>query len=239
MVDLSKIQGDKLNSLLRHLVDQKTILSVRLVGTNFEKLTYVLDVDDSGSDKSIVIDLPEGFSQGVADKAGWRLAFNFNGPDGLEYIFEVTGGGIIPQGLRVSYPEFIDRLQRRSNFRVMTPHGTRMAINIHNKKGLVNLINVSLGGAYGVITKHNFVGCRQPLFEVDQNIDRVGIIFPEDNDQTEQIVVINETKVRRIDHDIENKLYKYAFEFSNIDPVQKRKLTQCIYHIQRQFLLRR
>ena len=63
--------------------------------------------------------------------------------------------------------------------------------------------------------------------------------FPEDHEQTEQIVVINETKVRRIDHDIENQLYKYAFEFIDIDPAQKRKLTQCIYHIQRQFLLRR
>ena len=239
MVDLGKIQGDKLSSLLRHLVEQKTILSVRLLGTNYERLTYITDIDDSGSDKSITIDLPEGFSRVVADKAGWRMAFNFNGPDNIEYLFEVQGGEMIPDGVRISYPLAIERLQRRSNFRVMTPSGTRMAITIEAKKGLINLINISLGGAYGVITKHNFSGRREPFLDIGQNIDRVGIIFPEDYEQQEQIVVINKSRVVRIDHDQENNLYKYAFEFIEIDAVQQRKLTQCIYHIQRQSLMRR
>ena len=99
--------------------------------------------------KALLSICPRDSARGVADKAKWRMVFNFNGPDGLEYIFRVVGGGITPTGLRVTYPEFIDRLQRRANFRVMTPHGTRMAITVDDKKGLVNLINVSLGGAYG------------------------------------------------------------------------------------------
>ena len=55
----------------------------------------------------------------------------------------------------------------------------------------------------------------------------------------EQIIVIRKAIVRRIDHQPGTKKYKYAFEFSAIGADQTRKLTRAIYHLQRQFLLRR
>ena len=39
--------------------------------------------------------------------------------------------------------------------RIMSPAGSRMVITTEGFKGLFNLINISLSGAYGVIAKHN------------------------------------------------------------------------------------
>ena len=55
----------------------------------------------------------------------------------------------------------------------------------------------------------------------------------------ERLVVIDRAEVRRIEHDIERRLYKYAFEFMEVDKEQKQKLTQAIYHLQRQYLKNR
>jgi hypothetical protein len=239
MENPGKIQGKRLKELLQYLIKQKTILSVRLQGTNYERLTYILGMDETTTATHLIIDLPEGFNNAARRVSPWELGFNFNGPDKLEYLFSVTGGEIIAQGVRIPCPEFIKRIQRRKNFRIMTPAGTRMVITTPTLKGLMDLINISLGGAYGTIAKHNLKNVREPFLKVDQRIDNLGISFPGDEEISEQIIIVKQAQVRRIDHDMEHNRYKYAFEFMDMESDQLSKLTQTIYHIQRQFLARR
>jgi len=239
MITPGKIQGKRLSELLRYLIEQKTILSVRMEGTDYERLTYILDICETASGKHLIIDLPEGFKRVAGTMSPWQLSFDFNGPDELEYLFSVTGGEFHAQGVRIPCPEHIERIQRRKNFRIMTPAGTRMVITTPTLKGLMDLINISLGGAYGSMAKHNLKNAREPFLKVGERIYNLGISFPEDNVMPEQIIVIKEAQIHRIDHDMEYNRYKYAFEFINIESDQLKKLTQTIYRIQRQFLVRR
>jgi hypothetical protein len=239
MVTPGKIQGQRLNELLRYMIEQRTILSVRMEGTDYERLTYILDMTETAGENHLIIDLPEGFNNVSRRASSWQLGFNFNGPDKLEYLFSVRGGELHDQGVRIPCPEYIERIQRRKNFRIMTPAGTRMVITTPSLKGLMDLINISLGGAYGTMAKHNLKNAREPFLKVGQRIDKLGIIFHQDNDMPEQIIVIKQAWVRRIDHDLEHNRYKYAFEFMDFESDQLAKLTQTIYHIQRQFLMRR
>ena len=239
MENPGKFQGQRLNELLRYLIEQKTILSVQLQGTEYERLTYILDISETANQTHLIIDLPEGFNNVAGRVSPWQLGFNFNGPDKLEYLFSVSGGELHDQGLRIPCPKYIERIQRRKNFRIMTPAGTRMVITTPSLKGLMDLINISLGGAYGTIAKHNLKNAREPFLKVGDRIDKLGINFPEDNEMAEQIIVIKEAQVRRIDHDMASNRYKYAFEFIDIESDQLANLTQTIYHIQRQFLMRR
>ena len=136
-----KIQGERLSELLQFLIEQKTILSVRMKGTDCERLTYILDITETTGGCHLIIDLPEGFAAVAHRVTPWQLGFNFNGPDKLEYLFSVTGGELHKEGLRIPCPEFIERIQRRKNFRIMTPAGTRMVIATATLKGLMDLIN--------------------------------------------------------------------------------------------------
>ena len=239
MNDPGKIQGPKLEVLFNELIRQKTIISVAVVGTGFERLTCIVGTELNCNGGCLLIDRPDGFSQAVERDGRWNLRFNFNGPDQLEYIFNTRGGEFCNSNLKIPFPDFVERLQRRKDFRILTLPGTKMIFADKKAKGVIDLINISLGGAFGVLRKHNQKGLTGSLLSVDQRLFKIGLIFPADKERDQQTVVIDKAEVRRVEHDKENKRYKYAFQFTDVDKDQKQKLTQAIYHIQRQFLKNR
>ena len=239
MNDPGKIQGDKLDALFSELILKKTIISIYVVGTGFERLTCVIAIEGNSGNRYLLIDRPDGFGRAAGQGEPWNLRFNFNGSDHLEYIFNTRGGEYSERALKIPFPEYVERLQRRKDFRILTRPGSKLLFASKKLKGVVDLINISLGGAFGVLRKHNQKDLSGPLFAVDQQLYKIGLIFPADKELDEQVVVINKAEVRRIEHDKERKLYKYAFEFMEIDKHQKLKLTQAIYHIQRQYLKNR
>ena len=97
----------------------------------------------------MLVDPPDDFREAAADQDLWHLRFNFNGPDQLEHIFSTRGGELVEQGLKVPFPEHVERLQRRRNFRVDALTGTRMHFTLKKINGELDLINISQGGAYG------------------------------------------------------------------------------------------
>jgi PilZ domain len=237
--DPGKIQGPKLTALFNELIEKKTIISVSVVGTGFERLTCVVDLELGSEINYLLVDRPEGFTQ-AADQAGrWNLRFNFNGPDQLEYIFNTSCGELSGRNLKICFPNYVERLQRRKNFRITTLPGTYMVFAAKNLEGVIDLINISIGGAFGVLGKHNQGDLKGSIFKQDQRLYKVGIIFPGNKEIDEQFVTIKKAEVRRIEHDKERQLYKYAFEFMEVDKDHKLKLIQAIYHLQRHYLKNR
>lgn len=239
MNDPGKVQGERLEALFNGLIDKKVIISIHVVGTGFERLTCIASIGRNSEGSYLLIDRPDGFSQSAGNSEPWNLRFNFNGPDHLEYIFSTRGGELCGPNLKVPFPEYVERLQRRKDFRILTVPGTKLLFAADKLKGVIDLVNISLGGAFGVLRKHKPKAQSTSLLSVDQRLYKVGLIFPADKEMDEQLVVINKAEVRRIEHDIERRLYKYAFEFMDVDKEQKQKLTQAIYHIQRQYLKNR
>jgi c-di-GMP-binding flagellar brake protein YcgR len=114
-----------------------------------------------------------------------------------------------------------------------------MLFKIANSPVVFALINISLGGAFGALTKHTIKDLKGSLLTVSQKIYNAGIVVPAANERAGETIIIKRSEVRRIEHDRDRNLYRYALEFTDIDPVEKRKLTQAIYHFQRMFLQRR
>lgn len=239
MNDLGKIQNSKIDELFNDLIVTKHIISMYVVGTDFERLTCVVSTEQENNGKFLQIDKPDGFEKAVQKKELWKIRFSFIGPDRLEYLFHTLDGTVNGTTLKIPYPEFVERLQRRRDFRVSTLWGTKLVFVHEEIKGVISLINLSLGGAFGVLMKHNQKDLKGPLFTKDQPLYKIGIIFPADKDNDERVVIINKAEIRRIEHDIERKLYKYALEFIEIDKTEQQKLTQAIYNIQRQYLKNR
>ncbi len=225
--------------LFDELIAKRTIISVYVVGTGFERLTCVMSVERNPAGNFLLIDQPDEFAKAAGHPDQWNLRFNFNGPDQLEYIFSTRGGGYEGKNLKLPFPEYVERLQRRKDFRIATLPDTKLIFAFKKTKGVIDLINISLGGAFGVLRKHNQKDLSGSLFAVDQRLFKIGLIFPPSKQTNEQVVVIDKAEVRRIEHDRERKIYKYAFEFKEIDRHERQRLTQAIYHIQRQFLKNR
>lgn len=239
MVDPGKVEGAKLKELFTQLINNQTIISMNLVGTGFGRLTCITGLKQESKQDYLLVDMPDGFMEAAAKDNACHLRFNFNGPDHLEYIFNTACGIPLGRDLQIPFPDHVERLQRRKNFRIDTPPGTRMVFRSKKLKGVIDLINISLGGTYGVLVQHNLKDARGPVMKVDQRLYHISIIFPADSERGQQAVAIKKAEVRRIEHDKDNKLYKYAFEFMDIDKNENKKLTLSIYHIQREQLKRR
>jgi c-di-GMP-binding flagellar brake protein YcgR len=239
MTDPGKIEGLKIEALFESLIADKTIISMHVAGTDFQRLTCITAVERTSDGHQFSVDCPEGFSQAIASSETLNLRFNFNGRDHLEYIFSTSGGSRLGRELKVPFPDFVERLQRRKNFRIDVMPGTRMIFSSGKIKGQIELINISLGGAYGLLGKHNQKNLTGSLFKSNQRLYKVRIVFPADKMVDEQTVIIRKAEVRRIERDRERKHYKYAFEFMTIDKENLQELTKAIYHIQRMFLQNR
>jgi hypothetical protein len=237
--DPGKVQGERLAALFNDLIDKKVIISIHVVGTGFERLTCIASIEQNPEGSYLLIDRPDGFSQSAGIGDPWNLRFNFNGPDQLEYIFSTRGGELCGPNLKVPFPEYVERLQRRKDFRILTLPGTKLLFAADKHKGVVDLINISLGGAFGVLRRLKPKTQSGSMLAVNQRLYKLGLIFPADKEADEQLVVINRAEVRRIEYDKDRRLYKYAFEFMDVDKEQRQKLTQAIYHLQRQYLKNR
>ncbi len=236
MADPGTIQGSKQVELFNQLIDRKTIISMNVVGTDYNRLTCIMGVQEETEGNFLIIDLAKGFKEAAEKTESLHLRFNFNGPDRLEYLFSTKGGHYNGKELRVPFPNKVERIQRRRDFRVDTFPGTRMLFKIGKKPVIISMINISLGGGYGALTKCAVKETKGSLLKKDKRIYNIGIIFPGDKEMDEQVVIIKKAIVRRVENHKEKRLYKYAFEFAEIEKEAKAKLTQSIYHIQRKLL---
>jgi c-di-GMP-binding flagellar brake protein YcgR len=234
-----KVQGEKLVDLFNELIEKKVIIAINVIGAGFDRLTCINGVTHDESGYYLIVDSPDDFEEAAAVKDLWHLRFNFNGPDRLEYIFSTQGGEFCDQGLKIPFPEHVERLQRRRNFRVNTEIGTKMHFKLNKLQGVIDTINVSLGGVYGVLTKHNFKFMRGPVLKKDQQIYDINIIFPGDEDSPEDTVRVKRAEVKRVEHDQDRGYYRFAFEFKEIEKQERNRLIQVIYDLQRRYLRRR
>lgn len=239
MGEAVKVQGKKLVELFDEMITNKAIISMNVVGAGFDRLTCITGLTESPEGNHLLVDPPDDFMEAASRKDLWHLRFNFNGPDQLEYIFSTRGGEFSEQGLKIPFPEHVERLQRRRNFRVNTLTGTEMHFKLKKIQGVINLINVSLGGIYGVLIKHNFKFIRGPVLKVDQQIYNASMVFPGEKTEPGDTVVVKRAEVKRVEHDQDRGFYRYSFEFKEMEKEERQKLTQVIYNLQRWYLQRR
>jgi hypothetical protein len=239
MGEAGKVQGGKLTELFSELIAKKVIISMNVVGAGFDRLTCITGMLKDPGGNHLLVDPPDDFEAAAAAKDLWHLRFNFNGPDNLEYIFSTRGGAICEQGLKIPFPEHVERLQRRRNFRVDTLSGTRMHFKLNKIKGVIDLTNVSLGGVYGALTKHNFKFMRGPVLKMDQQVYDVSMVFPGNRDMRGITIHVKKAEVKRVEHDQDHGFYRFAFQFDEMEKKEQNKLIQVIYDLQRWYLQRR
>jgi hypothetical protein len=236
MTGAEKIQGKKLVSLMEQVQREKIMLSMRLVGQNYERLTMVTRIPKNEKAPFFVIDPPRDFINKVSKLDTWEIHFNFNGPDNLEYIFTTSGGEFYDNEIRINFPDYIERLQRRRYFRLSVPTGTKLFFESDQVQREINLLNISMRGTLGLLKTFNGKDQNKPIFKKEDYLKDIKIIFPSDIKDNQREVRVNKTIIRRAEHDRQKNMDLYAFEFVSIDRDQEKALIQIIFNLQRLFL---
>jgi hypothetical protein len=239
MAPEGKIEDRRLTELFDELITKKVIISMHVVGTSVDRLTCVTGIIEGSDGNHLLIDPPRDFEDIATAKDLWHLRFTFIGPDRLEYIFSTRGGVYHGQNLKIPFPENVERMQRRRNFRVDTLPGSRLHFQINKIQGTIDLINISRGGAYGVLTKTNFKFVRGSIMKSDQQLYQVKMVFPGDEGGPDTTIHVRRAGVKRVERDQDRGYYRYAIEFKEIEKEALQQLTQTIYEIQRIYLRRR
>ena len=236
MTGAEKIQGKRLVRLLEQVQREKIMLSMRLVGQNYERLTMVTRIPKDTTASFFAIDPPRDFKNTITKLDKWEIHFNFNGPDNLEYIFTTSEGEFYDNEIRINFPDYIERLQRRRYFRLSAPTGTKLFFESDQIQREINLINISMRGTLGLLKTFNEKDQKKPVFKKEDYLKDIKIIFPSDTKDNEQEVRVNKAIIRRAEHVPTKNMDLYAFEFVSIDRDQERRLIQIIFNIQRLYL---
>jgi PilZ domain len=239
MTGAEKIQDKKLSRLMDRLLQEKTMLSMRLVGQDYQRLTMITRILKDTNTSFFTIDPPRDFKAAVTNSGTWEIHFNFRGPDNLEYIFVTFGGNFFDDETRIPFPKYIERLQRRKHFRLSVPAGTRLYFELEQIRRGIDLMNISLRGALGFLSRSSGRDQKKPILKKEDHLENIEIIFPPDISQSGQKLNVNKVSVRRAEHDPERRIDIYAFEFESIDKDQEKKLSEIIFNLQRLFLRRK
>ena len=211
---------------------------MRLKSKDYERLTLITSLRKKRKSGSFTIDYPAGFENAAEENEVWHLDFEFTGPDNIKYLFKTTGGEFSRGKIRVNFPEKIERYQRRGDFRLDAPAGTRLRFTLNSETYELLVKNISLGGALGALGNLN-PKLEQDLIQTNsQVIENAELIFT-DKHKRKISIPIRQAKIKRLARNSVSNNYEYALQFTHLEDESELRLTDIIYHFQRDYLRKR
>jgi hypothetical protein len=234
MDDSQKILGKNIASTLKQLQKDKTLVNMHILGKDYESLTIVTGVRAKKSPPLFRIDYSEGIREALADINELRIRFEFTGKDKTLHTFRALGGEISGKEIWIRFPNVIERIQRREHFRLGVPLGTSLYFETPSAAYEMDIINVSVGGAFGVFGNLKMGTQEDVGLEAGQILDDLQLEFP--SKEGDLRVHVKKCLIKRMERDPQTKRYRYALQFSHIEKSEEKALVQIIYRFQREFL---
>ncbi len=155
----------------------------------------------------------------------------------MQSIFICTSCKILDEEIWIPFPEFIQQIQRRRDFRLGFQEGTSLHFEIDSAKYKMNLINLSMGGCCAEIPAIKYETEKFPVLKSGDNLADVNIVSSSQEDNLE--VHIKKASIIRVDDRKNNNRYRLGLQFVDIEREEVNKLKKMIYDLQRYFLQRR
>jgi c-di-GMP-binding flagellar brake protein YcgR len=225
----------EISEILHQLRAGGTLVKLRLPGRNYERLTVVIDIQRRERRDCFRLDRPRDFNTQIADGQPITALLEFTGRDKLSYILRTEGLESTGGELWIPFPEHIERVQRRRHFRVQCPMGSQLTFQLKGQPTEMALVNVSIGGALGLLVRLKRELLRQPLMEVGQTLTGGELVFPEEREALR--VPLGRMVVRRVEKN-QNDNYMYGLEFVEMSKAAERSLTEQVLKLQRFWLQR-
>ena len=218
-------------TILKQLEKDKTLIKMRLPGTDYERLTMITGIRTRKKENFFLIDNPKGFKEVVSRIDILEMRFEFVGNDNLLYVFRTSGGEISDDKILIRFPEGIERIQRRKHFRVETPFETKLYFEKDSVMFEMNILNISLGGDLA------FSVGKEAILKVGDEFRDLKLVFPSENE--DMIVQVKMASVRRVEEEQGMNRFRYGFYFIEIGKSDKKVLNEVIYELQKDYLRKR
>ncbi|NNK85726.1 MAG: PilZ domain-containing protein [Desulfobacterales bacterium] len=237
MRKLEKIEGKDLVNTFNTLKKDKTFIKLRLPSKDYECLTIITNVFADKKKSVFMIDSPKDFQSEFGDLNEIKMHFEFTGKDNLSHSFKTSGGEIHRDEIKVKLPDFINRKQRRKDFRLDVPPGTRLHVKINSKLHKMTVLNVSLGGTLVALIGTLHESEYKQFFKIGDSFEDIELLFPMDG-KSFKSKIKKATIVRFVKGSFKPKNC-CGLQFVVIDKNEEKALTKFIYKYQQQFLRKR
>jgi len=240
MTEMEKIRGEAILKLLTELQQNKIPLKIDRPDADEDSLTYIVDIRKRKRALHFLIDSDHDKlkTDDAASPKRWR--FEFIDKENIKYVFETAAGEWSRGMMWVGFPEFIDRYQRRSLFRLEAPPGTRLYFNVDDVEYKLLVINVSLGGTLGVLVSLTRQMEKELKSSKSKILHDVELNFPSKNrEEQDSVVKIKRCQIKRQERNPLTQKFECAMEFKEIDEDEQKKLTRLFYRWQRDYLRKR
>ena len=237
MAESEKIKGAAIPKLFEELLHHKTRLKLTVVDTDDEYFTLITALVNRNKVPHLVIDVPEGLEQAIAEIDPWQFHFEFSGKDHIKYSFRTISGEIDNSRIYVKCPREVERWQRRELFRLNAPKGTKLCLPYDTLRYEMDVIDMSIGGTRAMLVRTSPHDLETPLFDDAQIFKDIELVFP--SEIMKQPIRIKTAQLKRLKLNSEKTCYEVAFEFYEINTHEQKRLTELIYRLQRQVLRHR
>jgi c-di-GMP-binding flagellar brake protein YcgR len=232
--EIDRISEKQIRDLLKELQKHRTVLTLNLIGQNYERLTIVTGFKKLGNTSCFFIDYPHEFKEMVAAGSNPPIKFEFIGLDKIQYVFRSTVTDLLPEGILVKFPAYIERIQRRRFFRIAPPLRTKLIFQWHAERLALDVINISEGGA---LINQGKMGEKTRGLALNDSLTNVYFFCPEKNFKLK--VAIEKALVKRVEVDAETGRQHYAVHFLSMNQKEINILNNFIFNYQREILRRR
>ena len=236
MNEYELIKGKQRKNVFNEIQSKKTLLTIKLHGSNFEQLTVITDIKTFNSIPYFIVDLSHDFKKAISNSKNLKIGFNFICPDKIEHNFDIIDFMAVDDEIWLKFPEFIERLQRRKTFRIAAPYSSQIICEINSISYKFHLIDISQGGVLGIPAGLN-LSKKASILKIGETIDDAVLLLT-DEEGSHQLNV-RELTIKWVAKEKKGQFFRYGMEFTKIKKKEDKLLTKIIYNFQRLFLQRR
>ena len=227
-MDREKITGKKRFTLFKQLVENRTLLNLHLIEKNYERITLITQVIEKKDSGFFLIDYPRGFREALNGEMDVPMIFQFTGPNRIPYLLKTFPEKISGDEVWIKIPKSIEKIQRRREFRIPAPSGTKFLFQQNETPYQADVVNVSFKGS--LLSLHSPISGKHP-FQIDGPISNARLISPGEGPET--AIAIKKAFIKRIEKDSVTGKGLVALQFSDLTRKEKKKLGEWIYQFQR------
>jgi c-di-GMP-binding flagellar brake protein YcgR len=221
------IRGMKIiKHMIQNLIDSKQTSSMRIPGTQFNWITYFLQIREDENLPLILVDHVKGFEVALARGLTRKISFEFKDKLGVPCRFEtiVTESG--PGGIWLEFPQAIQRIERRKYFRIEAPIDSVITFSLPNGDNAA--ASVQNLGAGGIAIRFS----KEGVIRVGDELKQIRLKIPGGDREAAVKFEIPDAVVKRVEK-MEGGKALVAIEFKEISENSRKKIIACVLKIQR------
>lgn len=232
-----RIRGNRVSELMQRLLTERTLVQFQIPEISLNGLTLIRKIRKEWTKHYFLIDVPDGLWAAVKEPKRIDAIFEFTGPDRLKHRFRSRSGKSIRGDLWLRFPEFIERIQLRENFRLETRVKVRMSFQKGGDSHVLAVVNLSEGG---VLAAGHTAGKAAPAagkLKAGNELRDILLTIPIEGRR--HTVTIDRAVVIRVTENPATDDRYYGMQFTQIERDEKNNLVRMIYQMQQDFLRKR